>query len=280
MLTPPPSLTPTPTVDVTQTAMVEILLATVQPRTQAQYPSPDGQWRAEVLTYDCTKISAEAVDENAFDLLQVVRLSDQEAFTAATQLQNCGGVGAFGLGGLEWSPDSRFFYFTDAREGVPDGGGMGWNRSVYRFDTTATQAENLGGARFSPDEQKLAAIGYDDVPVDYTADHLTVWDLYGQVLACYAIEAPQDGYAHGTLAWSPGSQELVYIETTCPRSGNCSSWVYRVDLVKNERQLLLEDRQPTFESVEWDQPDRLSLVDANFQTWSYTLSTGQLEPPS
>ena len=53
---------------------------------------------------------------NAYEVLKIA------PWTVETQLLYCGGIGASGLEGKFWSPDSRFFYYTNAREGWPDGG--------------------------------------------------------------------------------------------------------------------------------------------------------------
>ena len=62
-----PAITPTP--DALATG-----IASQQPRAES-YPSPDGRWIAEILSYDCGRVSEE--QENAY---QELRLTEVEAY--------------------------------------------------------------------------------------------------------------------------------------------------------------------------------------------------------
>jgi hypothetical protein len=106
-------------VDPTPADSADVLRATVVRQVMSSLPSPDGEMRAEILTYACTP----AAGEQAYALDQFVThgSSPESSWVADEQLQACGG-----LGGMYWSPDSRRFYYTPAREGVPDGRGMWW----------------------------------------------------------------------------------------------------------------------------------------------------------
>lgn len=133
--TPRPTIdpsTPTPEPDYAAT-----LTAGSTPRVLATYESPDGALRAEVLIYDCAQLTPEQA--YAYDVLQIVEVAGGEVHVIDDQLQNCGGLGGFGLGGLFWSPSSHYFYYTDAREGVADGCGFGYN-PISRADTTGWSA--------------------------------------------------------------------------------------------------------------------------------------------
>ena len=145
-ITPSPSSTwtPTPTIARTSTALVEAIMTGSPVRTLAEYPSPDGLWHAEIDAYDCTHVATDVPEEYAFETLQVIRIEDGTSWTADTQLIACGGIGAYGLNGLAWSADSQYFYFNEAREGIPDGDGAGWTPPVFRFDITTSTSEMLG----------------------------------------------------------------------------------------------------------------------------------------
>lgn len=273
----------TPDYYATETSIVGEILATVTPEPREGYNSPDGVWRAEVFTHNCTQIVPDEWFENAYDQLQIVRRDSQETFTAWTQLQYCGGLGAFGLGGLNWSDDSRYFYFTDAREGVPDGGFMGgWHRTILRVDTTTGETEHLGSGPFSPDGDRFAAIAFTPEG-GCRPEHMTVWDLSGDVLIRYPIEVPEDGCWYGDVAWSPGEEQLAFIEAVClgnnfPLGGGCDVNLYRIDIDEEEQQLLWEGRDPAFLAfVLWDEPGSLTLVDNEYQEWYYDLEAGELE---
>ena len=109
------------------------LSASSPPEILQIFPSPDKKWEIRIEKIDCQKIGE--LDE--ISLEQLV-LRDQQTGVEApiySQLINCGGVGAFGIGGSFWSKNSRFFYFTNAREGVPDGCcEYYWNQPVARLD--------------------------------------------------------------------------------------------------------------------------------------------------
>ncbi len=94
------------------------------------YPAPDGRSRALLTTVDCTALASG--ETYAYDRLSLVR-GDGSATMVDRQLINCGGLGAFGLAFLFWSADGRHFYYTTAREGVPDGCGD-WAPPVLRVD--------------------------------------------------------------------------------------------------------------------------------------------------
>jgi hypothetical protein len=125
-------------------------MAASQPLTET-FPSPDGQWQAETVVYGCVETDEET--EHAYELLRFAASSAGEWRQVDSQLINCGGLGAYGLAGLCWSRDSRYFYYTPARQGVPDGAGE-WSRPVWQLeaatgaireidDSAANMAEEL-----------------------------------------------------------------------------------------------------------------------------------------
>jgi heat shock protein HslJ len=251
--TPPTRATP----DIATTVM-----AIEPPRLQGSCPSPNGEWRAEVVVYDCVRVGE--VDEYAYEQLRLVQVSGGEEEIVASQLRYCGGLGAVGLDGLFWSPNSRYFYYTDAREGVPDGCGY-WERPVIRVDTIHQDVERLGGGPVSPDRSKLAT---------WVGHELVAWDVNGGETARVPANAPDAGA--GPIAWSPDSESLVYVQSAsyCPLSGK--SYVVRVDWSELRQTLLLESEMPTFGGVSWDVPGELSLFDEQGKEWRYSFVTQEL----
>ena len=83
------------------------------PRTYATYPSPDGEWRIEIVIHDCVRIEDET-EAKAYEELRLIHTHDGVERVIQDQLRYCAGLGAFGLDGLRWSADSRYFFFTDA----------------------------------------------------------------------------------------------------------------------------------------------------------------------
>jgi hypothetical protein len=134
--------TPTPGADAAAQATIAAVMAAGQPITET-FPSPDGQWQVEIVVYDCVATGEEM--EHAYELLRFAPADSDEWRQADSQLINCGGLGAFGLGGLCWSPDSRYFYYTPAREGVPDGAGE-WSRPVWQLEAATGTIRELDEA--------------------------------------------------------------------------------------------------------------------------------------
>jgi hypothetical protein len=161
---PKPTDTKVPTPDDVATAhfivtgSINDIVATVQPMILASYPSPDGKWRVDIIRYDCMDYPyQDYVGSIAYEQLKIVNLSDGTEQIVEDQLQSCGGVGAFGLDGLYWSPSNRYFYYSDWREGTPDGGcGSYLSLPIYRLDTVTEEIITIGGSHISPDQTKLA----------------------------------------------------------------------------------------------------------------------------
>lgn len=256
---------PAPTVTLAATPDIAArLMAAREPRPYASYPSPDGRWRADIQIYDC--VDAGEADQNAYERLLLVRLADNAVQTADDQLQYCGGLGGFGLMGLFWSPNGRYFYYTNAREGVPEGCGY-WDRPLLRLDVTDMAVTYLGGGPRSPDGSRLAT---------WQGQELVVWDVdAGEIVRVTAVAA---NIAPGPLVWSPDNQALVYLQTAsyCPLSGR--SLVVRVDLPEGAETVLAESDSPAFGGATWEEPDTLTLFDDNGQTWRYSFADETLLP--
>jgi hypothetical protein len=265
--TPRPTGTVTPTeIPKTPTAtpdMAATVVAISKPRIYSPLPSPDGNWRAEVVIYDCVPVGG--VDKNAYEQLKLIPKGGGAAKIADSQLQYCGGLGAFGLAGLFWSPNSRYFYYTDTREGVPDGCGY-WERPIIRLDVSDLRLEYLGSGPRSPDGTKLAT---------WQGQELVVWDINEGQMA--RISATASDAETGPITWSPDSQALVYVQfaSYCPLSGK--SFIVRLDLHELAQTLLLESETPTFGNAAWDVPNELRLFDEKGKEWRYDLATQELE---
>lgn len=233
-------------------------------RLYAAYPSPDGRSRAEVHIFDCAPFPDGL--EYAYDRLQIVDTASGEARFIDGQLQSCGGLGAFGLAGLFWSPSGRFFYYTEAREGMPDGCGF-WSRPISRADTTAGTAADLGGGPLSPDGTRLA-----------------VWD--GRDLVVYEVDGGEIGRATaiepsaalGPIVWSPDGQSLAYVQAGmfCIPGQSGSTTVARVDLPALTSRVLLRSADPAFQTVAWDELAALRLGDDAGREWRMDATNGEL----
>jgi len=257
----PIAMLPSPTPNLAQT-----VVAKRRPRQQGALRSPDGRWRADVLVYDCVATSAEA--QNAYDELKLIALPSGIEKVADTQFQTCGGLGAGGLEGLFWSPNSRYFYYTNAREGVPDGCGF-WQPPFIRLNLTTWEIANLGGGTLSSDKTKLAT---------WQNNEVVVWDINeGEIARALAVAS---GAVSGPIAWAPNNQSLVYLQTTryCAHVGE--TYVVRLDLSAFRNVLLLKQDAPGFASIKWEQSEELRLFAENGREWRYNFVTKELTPQS
>ncbi len=270
----PPRLTKTPTQAPTSTTtpipsptfdLVTAVKANQQPVLYASYPSPDGMWRVDIILYDCVKV-VDGGGENAYEQMILVDLASKDEQVANDQLQYCGGLGAYGFEGRYWSPNSRYFYYTDARQGIPDGCGY-WDTPLSRFDVASMQSERLGTGTLSPDGSMVAIW-------DSTQQAIIIYDINnGEIIRFSPINASA---GPGPIIWSPVSQSLVYlqVDSWCPVSG--MSYLVQADLSDSGQSLLLESQNPTFADAEWDDTDVLRLFDQDGKAWRYNLLTGEL----
>ena len=236
------------------------------PRIYSPLLSPDGKWRAEVIIYDCVPV--DTVDQNAFEELRLVELGTSAEKVVDTQLRNCGGLGAAGLESLLWSPDSRYLYYTRAREGVPDGCGYWWERPIIRLDIVNHTSEQLSGGPWSPDKTKMAAW-------QWPAKELVIWQVNGGEFARVSALKPDANI--GPLAWSPDGRSIVYLQAELDCYPFGKTYVVRFDLSTLKQELLLESEKPSWGSVTWESPNQLKLSDENNIEWRYNLVTKKLE---
>ena len=262
---------PTSTPDLKATVM-----AIGQPRVSSSLLSPDGQWRFNVVIYDCSEIRDQG--KIAYEQLQLVRMTDGAEKIADSQLRYCEGLGSFGLAGLFWSPNSWYFYYTDTREGVPDGGGCSfWERSIIRVDVTTLDKERLGGGPVSPDGTRLATTqrtGPD------AGKGIVIGDINGGNAGRVPAIAPDS--TTGPIVLSPNSQALVYGQSVSCTEGSAAalgkSYVVRVDLPAFKQTTLLESETPSFRSVRWETLDELRLFDEAGKEWRYNFANRKISP--
>jgi len=227
-------------------------------------PSPDRNWRVETIIYDCTQVTEDG--PNAYEQLKLIRVSDGTESVIVTQLLYCGGVGAFGFEGLYWSPKGHYFYYTDAREGSPDGLCWYWERPIYRADVLTQETEFIGAGPLSPDRTKLAMWQDKD---------LVIWGLDEGEMA--RIPAANPDAKRGPISWSPDSGSLVYLQTTSDCFPFGLSVLVRLDVSESQQIPLLKSESPSFISVAWAEPDRIGLKDEQGNQWIFNLATNELE---
>jgi hypothetical protein len=274
-----PTNTPRPTIAVTrapddvatlhaiETVSIKTLLSTVSPEVLEENPSPDGKWQARVIRYDCINYQyPDHVERTAYEQLQLLNLSNGTEKTIEDQLQNCDGIGGGGLKGLYWSPNNRYFYYTDWREGNPESCGNYAVPMIYRFDTLAEEKETIGGGHVSPDQTKLAM---------WERSEIVIWDLDQEV---GRVKSLQRVRFNGEISWSPDGQSIVYLQTEwdcAPDYGK--TYLTRLNLADMSQELLLEHEAPGFGRVSWETMDQLTLWDGDNKEWRYKLANKELK---
>jgi hypothetical protein len=180
-------------------------------------------------------------------------------------------LGAFGLEGLFWSSNSRYFYYTNAREGFPDGCPGYWERPILRLETGTNKVENLGSGPLSPDGTTLAT---------WQGKELVLWDVNEGIETGRVSPAVMNAEmgAGGPIIWSPDSQALVYVQSGSYCQPSTNSSVVRLDLQTLEQETLLESESPLFGGASWEKPNELTLFDENRNPWVYNFDTQELDP--
>ena len=267
------------TLQAVETASIQTIVSTVQPVILAEHPSADGLWRAEVIRYDCINYPyPDYIAILAYEELKLINLTDGTEQTIEDQLQNCDGIGGGGLKGLYWSPNNRYFYYTDWREGNPEGCGNYIMPMIYRFDTLTQENLPVGGGHLSPDETRLAMW-------EWQKNEIAVWDLDEGEIA--RVQGLVPGFLHGEISWAPDSQSLVYLQTQfdcAPDYG--TTYAIKLDLANLRQRLLLKSPPPGYGGVSWDGADQLTLTDGQGKQWNFDvesrefgLSTATPAPP-
>jgi hypothetical protein len=272
---PPPSQTPqppteppgiTPTIDAIGT-----VVAAQEPKIAGSFASPDERWLVEILIYDCVLVGED--QENAYQALRLTQVETGEQRTADSQFIHCGGLGAFGLAGRFWSPDSRYFYYTNASTGVPDGCGF-FSSPYLRLDTLDLSVEYLGMGAVSPDGG-LLAVWWEGDSDERVYGMLAIWDIQGGLLGIGQIPPPI--VLPGPIAWSPDSRSVAFLTSQdyCPLGLTALGGMQLDRMVPV---IILQSINPSFGGLAWELPHRLELTDEQGGAWSYDFATRDLLP--
>lgn len=248
-------VTPSPSPD-----MAATIVAVREPEVIQTHASPDGRRRVDVISYPCDAESGYTEEEK----LEQLMLVDQQTKTETvvqSQLQTCGGLGAAGLGGLFWSPDSQMFYYTDAREGVPDGGGgVCWDRPLWRLHVDEGKSERHGDiwARSRSGRRLAIANAGEDMVVE---------TLGGERIS--GVSVPP-GLEVCEIIWSPDGETFVYLRTQDPFRPN--TWeLICVEAETGASNVTYELEDAAWVSMTWDSQAEVVLSgvrDAKRETWT------------
>ena len=198
-----------------------------------------------------------------YDTLQLTDQTSGEHQILVDQLIACEGLGAYGLKGLFWAHTSRYFYFTNAASGGPDGCGY-WRPPMLRFDLADGKITNLGAGVISPDGFKFAA---------WLNDELVIWDLNGKQIG--GAPPPVEHVFAGPIAWAPDGQSIAFLlsEGYCPPG---LTYIVRMRLSDFQPALFFASQDPSFVDIRWDMPNRVILNDESGDNWAYNFITGDL----
>ena len=144
--------------------LIAAITAENSPEIYTYPPSPDFRWSVELTIYGCTSIPVQAneTELRGYEILTLKDAAGYDPIVIDEQITYCGErIGAEGVGFLKWSPDSRYLYYTNGRQGVPGGEGVWWPPAI-RLDLQTMQSEYLGAATFSMNSRYLATIATDN----------------------------------------------------------------------------------------------------------------------
>lgn len=204
---------------------IAAIVAAAEPTIIQQIESPDGSQRAVVTIYPCVNIGEE---EASYERLDLINDRTDETHLIAEQVINCQGVGAFGLWVRTWSANGEFLYYTDAREGVPDGMAGSWVPPLWRVQLADLQVDRLGPAQFSPNGLWIATWSPTQISI-MSVDSTDQTD-FGSVLTDVQIVE---------IVWLPDNSGLLYIQAHTPYASS-RSVVTHIDLATMEQTLLLD----------------------------------------
>ena len=261
--TPGPSPTPEP---------AALLVAAGEPRLNAVM-GPNGEpadqpWRAEVLIYDCAAVGDDP-QPYLLELLRLVNTEEGVEYQLDSQLLSCGGLGAFGLQPLTWDKSGRYFWYTTAREGGPDGACRPWARPMTRVDLADWSSTTLTSAALAPFGQRVAGWINGELVV-YAIDGGELGRLAPAALPPY-VSAP---------VWAPDGSALAYLQytSTCGETPGDSAVVV-VNTNSYEQRVVWTQASPELEGVGWLDPGNLILTGLlDTGQWQLDLATGTAVP--
>ena len=258
---------PTPNYVATYEALEVAVMASSTPQIIDTYSSPDGQFLAQVVRYDCVQVSNEG--ENAYEQLKLVQEKYGSEKVVNDQLQFCGGIGAYGLGGLFWSPGGRYFYYTASKYGVPDGDFCElWVRDMFRVDAISGIVDCTPGmGELMADDKTMIIPGKGE---------FILWDLDTGEMERIPYKVPDAHLISYQL--SPARNSLVYIQTENCAGFPGKSYLVILDFAILKQTLLLEIENPPLVSVTWETSQMLTLWESGPIALQYDLVTDELQP--
>jgi hypothetical protein len=202
------------------------VVAISEPQVIQEVAAPDGSQTAVVTAYPCVDIGGQEV---SYERLDLINASTNETQLVAEQTIYCGGLGGYGLAILRWTENATFLYYTDAREGVPDGLTASWVPPIWRVQVADVQVTPLGQARFSPDGTQLVTWNQSQIQVlPADSDDVISFDVI------------PDGLQILSVLWLPDSTGILYLQADAPFNSMRSVVTY-LDLGTQAQTVLLDN---------------------------------------
>lgn len=265
--TPSPDSTETRGAVLDENGLIAAVTSAVQPEVIQDYPTADGKFRVQVIRYECTQIESSG-DRLAYEQL-LVTAADGDQVPVAQQLQNCGGLGAFGFNGHFWTTDNRYFYFDESREGIPDGASCGlWLPGLSRVDTDTMVVERLPGSGSSTPDGSVMVL--------WAEPDFVLWNPQGSEIARTALAL--DTFHLISFEIAPGGDRLIYLLRDECFSPEAKTIVGLLDLHTMTSSTILESPPNGHVHVAWQSEDTAVLMNPAGSTFLLNISTGEIEP--
>lgn len=182
-------------------AIIEAVMAAASPQVLQVMPSPSGAVEAVITRYPCAAVGLDS--DMAYERLDL-RDTATGALTVVTdRLIACGGLGAYGLAITRWTEDERYLYFSDGREGTPDGAAALYE-PLWRAAAADGRVEALANGRIAPNGAWVVLWGQDSI---------TLLPLSADLIAGRRFELAPDALSLTELVWLPDSSGVVYFQT-------------------------------------------------------------------
>lgn len=206
--------------------------------------------------------------------LEVVNVAGRVTWTLVDQTLNYG-LGYTTPRPFHWSADGRYLYFTNLA--VPDGCSLFHNGSdLYRADLSTGQITEIvppwvWWVSLSPDEERVASIGWNGQALELRLRHLTSGEERRTTLEGKYTQA-------GSLVWSPDGQALVLTLAAHPCDPtNWTQSIMRVDLATFSPTILIRDDKRLLVTTAWPEVDVVELTDKDGDMWTLEVTSGKLE---
>ena len=262
---PPPTETLAPEAEAT--AFAQAVLGGTPERVETS-TAPDGVATAELWTAPCATVPGfEPYGPVGFSEIRWLASADAAPVTVVRQIRVCQGLGAAGLRVLQWSPDSRYVFYTDAAQGTPDGGGCPWFGRVLRWSTADGTTTSLGNGATSPDGQRVAGVDGADV---------TIWSWSTTAVSRVATLEPT--WSVSAIGWAPDGERVLFVQSDNACAIGGSSVIGVVDVAAGTARELLRTRDPALLTFRFESIDEMTFYGTSPDAHRFRLTEDALVP--